>query len=91
MELDEFLAELRQLLEEVAYQDEGLLPEYLLPQPREAKLIASQSARRELVLESVAGIIPGGDAVKEFKESVEAGAEDMDDGSVDETTAAPPE
>jgi hypothetical protein len=45
----------------------------------------------DVILGSLAGIIPGGDAVKEFKESVEAGAEDMDDGSVDETAAAPPE
>jgi hypothetical protein len=37
----------------------------------------------DIILGSLAAAIPGGDAIKEFKETVEAGAEDMDDGSAE--------
>ncbi|MBV8947102.1 MAG: hypothetical protein JO286_01140 [Solirubrobacterales bacterium] len=145
MELEDFLAELHRLLEEVAYQGEGLLPAYLLPLLREAwpevevsfteleRAVASGEHEQELssrglrgaqfrlkaegfrrhlllfrrhreprwlkkllkwadvILGSLVAIIPGGDAAKEFKEAVEAGAEDMDDGSAGETDAVPAE
>jgi hypothetical protein len=145
MELEDFLAELRRLLEEITYQGEGLLPAYLQPLLREAwpeiavsftdleEAVASGEyeqglsshglrgaqfrlkvegfrrylflfrRRREprwlkkllkwadVILGSLVAVIPGGDAVKEFKEAVEAGAEDMDDGSAEETDAIPAE
>jgi hypothetical protein len=139
VELEEFLADLRKLLEEVVNDGEGLVPPYLLPLLREAwpevagrydglqEAVYSGEFERQLVdrglrgpqfqvkvegfrrhlavfgrirrpkwlknalkwadiiLGSLASIIPGGDAVQEFKESVEAGAEDMDDDSATET------
>jgi hypothetical protein len=38
----------------------------------------------DIILGSLASVIPAGDAVKEFKEAIESGAEDMEDGAAHE-------
>ena len=143
--LEEFLEQLRIVLEEATFEGEGLVPSYLQPLLQEAwpevavhyktleSAVASGELEKELgerglrgaqfqvkaegfrrhlwlfrserqprwlkkllrwadiILGSLASILPGGDAVQEFKEAVEAGAEDMDDGSADEAEGVPPD
>lgn len=142
--LEDFLKELRSILEEATISGEGLVPAYLTPLLIEAwpevatKYEALQQAVQsgeyetrlqeaglrgpqfrvkaegfgrhlsifrsdrkpkwlkkllrwaDIILGSLASVIPGGDAVQEFKEAIEAGAEDMDDGSAKQTEEAHP-
>jgi hypothetical protein len=142
--LEEFLRELKKVLEDAALRGDGLVPVYLQTLLKEAWVevgrhyidveravmsgeyehelaarglrgpefrVKSEGFRRHLwlfrrqrqprwlkkllewadiILGSLASIIPGGDAVKEFKEAVEAGAEEMDDGSAEHTEKVPP-
>jgi hypothetical protein len=144
MELEDFLEELRRLLEEMTYEGDGLVPGYLQPllveawpevraqydalqsnvksgsyesgleqaglrgpqfrlkaegfrrhlsifrKDRNPKWLKKLLRWGDIILGSLASVIPGGDAVQEFKEAIEAGAEDMDDGSAQQTEEAQP-
>jgi hypothetical protein len=144
--LEEFLQELRSVLEEATYSGDGLVPAYLSPllieawpevatkyealeyavqsgeyetrlqeaglrgpqfrvkaegfrrhlsifrkdTPRKPKWLKKVLGWADIILGSLASVIPGGDAVQEFKEAIEAGAEDMDDGSAKQTEEVQP-
>jgi hypothetical protein len=64
---------------------------WLFRRHREPRWLKKVLRWADVILGSLVAIIPGGDAVKEFKEAVEAGAEDMDDSSAAETDDVPSE
>lgn len=64
---------------------------WLFRRHREPRWLKKVLKWADVILGSLVAIVPGGDAVKEFKEAVEAAAEDMDDGSAGEADAVPSE